>query len=273
MLLAWDPAGLSWLLAVKLVTSTMAVILVFMMRMPPHTPSRSEKAASVAPGVLRNRTVLGIILLGFLITLMMDFFPVAFPVIAVEHPHRSHGGTDELMSAGIRCAAGSSVDLAWIASMVAVYVVLSAWLAVALFGSALIFGVGTRMNAAPSEVAPPKQAGRYLAAFQYSFSGASITTPLLMSASALSGWSPWVLLALGPARALVLLPRLRRALPHSVLALAPDETETGASPVRIRRVRTPPPPIKIDARSLCQSPGGREILLGKTPMTSIRRGL
>lgn len=228
MLLAWGPAMLSWLLAVKLLTSTMAAILVFTMWTPPHTPSRSVKAASVAPGVLRNRPFLGLILLGFLITLVMEFFPVAFPVIAVEHPHRSRGGTDELMSSGIRCAAGSSADLAWIASMAAVYVVLSAWLAVALFGSALIFGVGTRMNAAPSEVAPPKQARRYLAAFQYSVSGASITTPLLMSASALSGWLPWALLALGLARALVLLPRLRRALPPRVLALAPDETETGA---------------------------------------------
>ncbi len=34
VLLAWDPAMLPWLLAVKLVTSTMAAIFVFTMRMP-----------------------------------------------------------------------------------------------------------------------------------------------------------------------------------------------------------------------------------------------
>lgn len=55
---------------------------------------------------------------------------------------------------------GAVLLLAWLASMAAVYAVPSAWLAVALFGSALIFGVGTvvlgtRMNAAASEAAPP----------------------------------------------------------------------------------------------------------------------
>lgn len=59
VLLAWDPAMLPWLLAVKLVTSTMAAIFVFTMRMPPHTPSRSVKATSAAPGVLRNRPFSG----------------------------------------------------------------------------------------------------------------------------------------------------------------------------------------------------------------------
>ena len=254
VLLAWDPAMLPWLLAVKLVTSTMAAILVFTMRMPPHTSSRSVKATSAAPGVLRNRPFLGLILLGFLITLVMEFFPVAFPVIAVEQlgapawlPSLANAGLAMLSSTltGVAVALTSSRSrafavrlgavllLAWIASMVAVYAVPSAWLAVALFGSALIFGVGTvvlgtRMNAAASEAAPPEQAGRYLAAFQYSFSVASLTAPLLMSAFALSGWLPWVLLVLGPAGALVLLPWLRRALPPRVLALAPDETEAGA---------------------------------------------
>ncbi|MFI8594326.1 MFS transporter [Microbacterium sp. NPDC078428] len=141
------------------------------------------------------------ILLGFLITLVMEFFPVAFPVIAVEQlgapawlPSLANAGLAVLSSTltGVAVALTSSRSrafavrlgavllLAWIASMAAVYAVPSAWLAVALFGSALIFGVGTvvlstRMNAAASEVAPPEQAGRYLAAFQYSFSVASLT--------------------------------------------------------------------------------------------------
>ncbi|GLB64365.1 hypothetical protein NCCP2495_22440 [Dietzia sp. NCCP-2495] len=99
---------------------------------------------------------------------------------------------------------GAVLLLGWIASMAAVYAVPSAWLAVSV---------------------------------------ASLTAPLLMSAFALSSWLPWVLLALGPARALVLLPWPRRALPPRVLAPAPGETEAGASPVRIRRVRTTPPPV------------------------------
>lgn len=141
------------------------------------------------------------ILLGFLITLVMEFFPVAFPVIAVEQlgapawlPSLANAGLAVLSSTltGVAVALTSSRSrafavwlgavllLAWIASMAAVYAVPSAWLAVALFGSALIFGVGTvvlgtRMNAAASEVAPPEQAGRYLAAFQYSLSVASLT--------------------------------------------------------------------------------------------------
>lgn len=181
VLLVWDPAMSPWLLAVRLVTSTMAAILVFTMRMPPHTPSRSVKATSAAPGVLRNRPFLGLILLGFLVTLVMEFFPVAFPVIAVEQlgapawlPSLANAGLAVLSSTltGVAVALTSSRSrafavrlgavllLAWIASMAAVYAVPSACLAVALDGSALIFGVGTvvlgtRMHAAASEVAPP----------------------------------------------------------------------------------------------------------------------
>lgn len=131
VLLAWDAAMLPWLLAVKLVTSTMTAILVLTMRMPPHTPSHSVKATSAAPGVLRKRPFLWLILLGFLITLVMAFFPVAFPVIAVEQlgapawlpsltnaglvmlssTLRSRGGADELTFSGIRCAARGSAAL------------------------------------------------------------------------------------------------------------------------------------------------------------------
>lgn len=128
---------------------------------------------------------------------------------------------------------GALLLLARIASMAAVYAVPSAWLAVALFGSALIFGVGTvvlgtRMNAAASEVAPPEQAGRYLAAFQYSFSVSSLTAPLLMSAFALSGgcrrcYSHWSLRG----RSYCFRGYVARCRPR-VLALAPDQTEAGA---------------------------------------------
>lgn len=243
VLLAWNPGALPWLLAVKLVTSTVAAILVYTMRMPASPRQRPERKVASGPGVLRDIPFLGLILLGFLITLVTEFFPVAFPVIAVEQlgapawlPSLANAAL-AVMSSTLTAAAvsltrsrsrafsvrlGAVILLLWIASMGVVYVLPADFAGAALLVSALIFGaatvvLGTRLNAAASDAAPPAQLGRYLAAFQYSFSIASLTAPLLLVAFSVSTWLPWALLAVGPIAALVFLPRLRRSLPPYVL--------------------------------------------------------
>lgn len=250
VLLAWDPAALPWLLAVKLVTSSAAAVLVYTMRMPETSRDR-PKAKSGRSGVLTNLPFLGLVLLAFLITVVTEFFPVAFPVIAVEQlgapvwlPSLANVAlavlTSTLTAAAVSLTRarsrafavrlGAWTLLVWIASMGVVYLLPRGSVTIALFVSALIFGaatvvLGTRLNAAADEAAPKQQLGRYLAAFQYSFSVASLVAPLLLAAFAVSMWLPWILLALGPLAALFLLPHLQRALPAQVLSQAPGTKE------------------------------------------------
>ena len=112
--------------------------------------------------------------------------------------------------------------------MVAIHFLPASYVTAALIVATLIFAIGslligTRLNAAANDAAPPSQRGKYLATFQYAFSIASLVAPLLLTAFAFATWLPWAILSLTLAIALVLLPLLRRTLPERVLGARPAE--------------------------------------------------
>lgn len=247
-LLAVNPTGLTWLLTGNLVLSAAGAVAVLSIRTVNAAPSRSESPAARGLSVLQNGPFLGLIGLCFLISVVGDFFPVAFPVVAVEQLGAptwvpslcvallTIASSSLTVSAvhltrsrtrAFAVSSGVVLLLLWVAVMIVAYFIPVSYVTVVLMVSTLIFAagsllIGTRLNAAAHDAAPDGHLGRYLAAFQYSFSIASLTAPLLLAAFAVAVWLPWLILALSASAALAFIPLLRRMLPGRVLGRPVD---------------------------------------------------
>lgn len=242
-LLAWNTAALPWLLGGNLALSLLGAIVVLTIPIPRAVAGPEHEVAERDLGILADRPFLGMILLCFLISIGLDFFLVAFPVVAVEQLSAPAWlpslcvalltlATSTLAVATVRLTrrrsrafaltAGIVVLLGWVAMMGAAYVVPSGFvpaflvLATVVLAAATLL-IGTRANAAAHDMAPRRQLGLYLATFQYAFSVASLVAPLLLAAFAVALWLPWLLVALAFVGALVLIPVLRRSVPHRAL--------------------------------------------------------
>jgi MFS family permease len=76
---------------------------------------------------------------------------------------------------------------------------------------------GTRANAIAEAAAPPRLRGRYLAAFQYSFTVAGLVAPLIVAAFSVASWFPWLIVAVCVALGMATLPWLARTLPSQAV--------------------------------------------------------
>ncbi len=247
--LAGLPGSMPVLLAGNLVLSVAGAAVILSVRVPAIRVTRDTVENQRASSVLRNRPFLGLVLLCFLISVVGDFFPIGFPVVAVEQLHAptwlpsvcvalltitsstltlAAVHLTQTRSRAFAVGLGVTILLAWILTMVAIHFLPASYVTAALIVATLIFAIGslligTRLNAAANDAAPPSQRGKYLATFQYAFSIASLVAPLLLTAFAFATWLPWAILSLTLAIALVLLPLLRRTLPERVLGARPAE--------------------------------------------------
>ncbi len=238
--LAFGGTSTGWLLVGNMILSASAALMILAVPIPgANTDARSTAGTQV----LRDRPFMGLILLCFLVSVIGDFFPLAFPVVAVEQLSAPTwlpslclailtitGSTLTLSavhltrrrSRAFAVALGLGVLIGWVGLSVTAYFVSSDYVIPLLLTSTLVFAagsvlVGTRLHAAARDAAPSQSVGRYLAAFQYAFSLAGLTAPLLLAAFDIGYWLPWSLLALAAIGALGLLRPLGRVLPPGVL--------------------------------------------------------
>lgn len=242
--LAFGGTSSGWLLVGNMILSALAALMVLAVPIP---GANTDERSTVGTQVLRDRPFMGLILLCFLVSVIGDFFPLAFPVVAVEQLFAptwlpslclailTIAGSTLTLSAvhltrgrsrAFAVASGLGVLIGWVGLSVAAYFVSSEYVVPLLLASTLVFAagsvlIGTRLQAAARDAAPAQFVGRYLAAFQYAFSLASLSAPLLLAAFQLGYWVPWTLLALAAAGALGLLRPLSRALPSGVLDSGP----------------------------------------------------
>jgi MFS family permease len=207
-----------------------------------RAPAGTAAAARPA-GVLRDRPFLVLVLATALIGLAGDVFLIGLPVLALEQLRTpawvpgvclalltlvTSTGAAAVVRATARASrirvigAGAGGTLVWCALMAAALALPPRWVPAWLVVSTLVLAaasllVATRPNAVAEAAAPARYRGRYLAAFQYAYTGAALVAPLVIASSALHPALPWATTAVATAVGLTLLPWLARHLPpHAV---------------------------------------------------------
>jgi hypothetical protein len=95
---------------------------------------------------------------------------------------------------------------------------------VVLAAAGLAFGV--RVNALAEAAAPARARGRYLAAFQYSFTVPGVMAPAVVALFSVAVWLPWLLVGTAAGLAVLALRWLAGQLPARVLrpeSFRPDD--------------------------------------------------
>lgn len=185
-------------------------------------PAHQAPAESSAPGgLLADRPYLALIGITALVALASDFFLVGVPVYALDELHTpvwlpgailavltaldSVGGTTAVrltrrLSRTSAMSVGAAALVVWcLASLAAVFVP-AGWrpaylLVCTVLVSAAELMFGTRVNALAEAAAPRAVRGRYLAAFQYSFTVAGVVAPAVVALFSVATWLPWLLVA------------------------------------------------------------------------------
>ncbi|HEY1574498.1 MAG TPA: MFS transporter [Pseudonocardiaceae bacterium] len=232
------PAGLRVAVGADGVSFVVAAALLTTLRLP----HRRHERTPATIGVLRNRPYLALVGVATLLALSLDFFLIGVPVYVLEVLH----GPTWLPGVMLTCltlitsTTGTLVirltrRLARTTSMIISAVLYVAWCAVslaaaglpgpwqlaALLAGLLLMAAATtflnRVNALAEAASPAELRGRYLAAFQYSFTVAGIAAPGVAGLFTVGTWLPWLIVALCAALAAAAMPYVARSLPrHAV---------------------------------------------------------
>ncbi|WP_158880761.1 MFS transporter [Amycolatopsis anabasis] len=196
-----------------------ALVLALLLRVRHRKATEAEQAKAAGP--LRDRPFLALIAISGLFGLGMDFFLVGIPVyvldqlrgppwlpgaiLALTTAISSVAGTLALRATRrfrrtTAMALGAIGYAVWCAVSLLATVLPSGWLPGYLLACTLVFSAaslvfGIRANAIAEAVAPPAVRGRYLAAFQYAFTGAQIVAPAVVALFSVAVWAPWLLVA------------------------------------------------------------------------------
>jgi len=225
-----------------------ALLLALLVRTP--APSRpGPAAAGAAPARLwSDRPFLALIVITGLAVLPTDFFlsgisvylledlraPPWLPgaVLALATGLSSAGATAALrvtrrMRRTAAMALGAALFAAWSAASLAALAVPSGWRPAEMLGATVVMAVGgllfqSRVNALAEAAAPAAARGRYLAAFQYAFTGPGVLAPAVVALLPVAVWLPWLLVGAAAGLAVLGLRILGTHLPAAALRPGPD---------------------------------------------------
>jgi Na+/melibiose symporter-like transporter len=225
-----------------------ALVLALLVRTP--APSRPGPAtAGAAPARLwSDRPFLALIVITGLAVLPTDFFlsgisvylledlraPPWLPgaVLALATGLSSAGATAALrvtrrMRRTAAMALGAALFAAWSAASLAALAVPSGWRPAEMLGATVVMAVGgllfqSRVNALAEAAAPAAARGRYLAAFQYAFTGPGVLAPAVVALLPVAVWLPWLLVGAAAGLAVLGLRILGTHLPAAALRPGPD---------------------------------------------------
>jgi Na+/melibiose symporter-like transporter len=246
-----------------------AAILALLVRLPPRQNAAHGPAGRAGGRVLADRPFLALIAVTGLVMVAGDFFLSGMPVYVLEIlrlrpwlPGTLLAVWTFLVSAAGTAAlrvtrrlsrlsamqlGGALYALGCLASLAAILLP-PEWRAAELLAATLVMTAaslvfGARANALAEAAAPPPVRGRYLAAFQYAFTGAGVVAPAVVALYSVAVWLPWVLTAAVTGAAVAAFRPLAGRLPAAALAwepAGPNETPSagrgaGAGPGEAHR--------------------------------------
>jgi Na+/melibiose symporter-like transporter len=246
-----------------------AAILALLVRLPPRQNAAHGPAGRADGRVLADRPFLALIAVTGLVMVAGDFFLSGMPVYVLEIlrlrpwlPGTLLAVWTFLVSAAGTAAlrvtrrlsrlsamqlGGALYVLGCLASLAAILLP-PEWRAAELLAATLVMTAaslvfGARANALAEAAAPPPVRGRYLAAFQYAFTGAGVVAPAVVALYSVAVWLPWVLTAAVTGAAVAAFRPLAGRLPAAALAwepAGPNETPSagrgaGAGPGEAHR--------------------------------------
>jgi hypothetical protein len=234
-----------------------ALLLGFLVRVPrPGHPG--TRAAGAAPGgPWSDRPFLALIAVTGLVALAADFYLSGMSVYVLGELHAGPwlpgaalalytglttvGGTVALwatrrVSRTTAMAWGAALYVLWCGVSVAALAIPPRWRAADLLAGTVVLAAaglafGARVNALAEAAAPAGARGRYLAAFQYSFTVPGVVAPAVVALFSVAVWLPWLLVAAAAGLALVASRGLAGQLPAGALrpgSARPDD-EAGPS--------------------------------------------
>lgn len=227
-----------------------ALLLALLVRIP--RPGRSGARTAGAAGPLSDRPFLALIVVTGLAVLSMDFYLSGMSVYVLGELHaepwlpgaalalytglNSVGATAALWATRrlrrtTAMAWGAALSLVWCGVSVAAVAVPAQWRAADLLAGTVVLAAaglafGVRVNALAEATAPAGARGRYLAAFQYSFTVPGVVAPAVVALFSVAVWLPWLLVAAAAGLAVLALRWLAGQLPARALrpeSVRPDD--------------------------------------------------
>ena len=205
-----------------------------------------------ARGPWSDRPFLALIVVTGLVALPLDFYLSGMSVYVLRELHagpwlpgaalalytglNSAGGTAALwatrrLSRTTAMARGAALLVAWCGISVAAVAMPARWRAADLLAGTVVLAAaglafGVRVNALAEATSPAAARGRYLAAFQYSFTVPGVLAPAVVALFSVAVWLPWLLVGAAAGLAVLALRWLASQLPATALrpgSVRPDD--------------------------------------------------
>src|SRR3954454_5293226 len=216
--------GLRMAIAADAASFVVCALLLAALVRPAHRPAPDGRPARLRT----DHRFLALIGCTGLLALAVDFYLVGLPVFVIDVVHGppwlpgallalSTAGSATCGTLALRATRGitrvtamrfgAAGVVVWCGGCVAALAVPRAWVPAALLGITLIATVSallaiTRANALAPDLAPAAARGRYLAMFQYAFTGSGIGAPAVVGLFSVGAWVPPVLVAASAATAM-----------------------------------------------------------------------
>jgi MFS family permease len=247
-----------------------------------HIPRRPAAVIAVRrparPGILADKPFMALIVITGLAGLAVDFYLTGTSVYILDQLHGQSWlpGTTLALSTALSSLAGTAALRAtrrltrmaalqlsaalyalWCGVSLVAILVPPGWRPAELVAATVVMAAATlvsgpRAVALASAVAPPSARGRYLAAFQYAFTGAGVLAPAIVALYSVAVWLPWTLVAASTSLAIVGLRALARHLPAAVLTPATTPEPSPKVPRPRDSPHVPPNLPKAEAEIPCR---------------------
>jgi MFS family permease len=238
-----------------------ALVLALLVRVPRPHRQVSRMAVSGSGGLLSDWPFLAVIVATGLAALSVDFFLSGMSVYMLGDLHTqpwlpgaalalaaalsSVGATAALRVTRRLCRTtamvlGSALFAVWCAACVAALAVPPRWRPAELLAATVVMALAAllfqRASALAEAVAPAAVRGRYLAAFQYSFTVPGVIAPAVVALYSVAVWLPWLLVGVSAGLAVLVLRWLAGRLPARALrpVAVPQPNGAAGEPVAAR---------------------------------------
>ena len=233
-----------------------ALLLGLLVRVPRPGRPGARAAGPPSRGPWSDRPFLALIVVTGLVALPLDFYLSGMSVYVLGELHaepwlpgaalalytglNSVGATAALWATRrlrrtTAMAWGAALLVVWCGVSVAAVAMPARWRAADLLAATVVLAAaglafGVRVNALAEATAPSGKRGRYLAAFQYSFTVPGVVAPAVVALFSVAVWLPWLLVAAAAGVAVAALRRLAGQLPARALRPGPLRPDDEAPP-------------------------------------------
>jgi len=263
LLSATGPAGYRIAVAADAVSFVAcALVLALLVRVPRPQHQATRMAAANSRGLWSDWPFLAVIVATGLAALSVDFFlsGMSFYMLGKLHTRPWLPGAALALAAGLSSVGataalrvtrrlcrttamvlGAALFAVWCGACVAALAVPPRWRPAELLAATVVMALAAllfqRANALAEAVAPSALRGRYLAAFQYSFTVPGVIAPAVVALYSVAVWLPWLLVGVSAGLAVLVLHWLGGHLPANALrpvTVAPQANAAAGKAVAAR---------------------------------------